>query len=150
MGQKILHGQTLDICPACGGIWIDRKELGALLKPPGSAPTAMQLEELKKELEWSAGYDGTPHRPCPKCGERMPRHLFAALSGIAIDFCGKDGLWCDPGEFDRLVAFVEKGGLQLARLKHWEEALPGLAPAKDDTPLPRVMRVLNRAASLFT
>lgn len=149
MGQKILNGQTLDICAACGGIWIDREELGALLKPAGESISEKRLNELKKDLEWSSGYDGAPERMCPKCGGKMPRHLFAALSGIAIDYCGKDGIWCDPGELDRLIEFLEKGGLQLARLKKWEEGIPLQIDPKGEANLPRVMRLVSRAAALF-
>ena len=149
MGQKILHGQTLDICAACGGIWIDRDEMGPLLKTPAEFPSAEALAALKKDLEWSASYDGAPSRLCPKCEKRMARHLFAALSGIALDYCSADGIWCDPAELDRLAEFIDKGGLQLARLTRWEEAIPINTSPKSDPQFPRVMKVLHHAASLF-
>lgn len=148
MGQKILNGQTLDICTACGATWIDQHELGALLKSPKDPVPAEQIEALKQDLAWSSSHDATPSRMCPKCGNAMPRHLFAALSGIALDFCARDGIWCDPGELDRLVEFLERGGLQLARLKKWEDAIPVQQKSKE--PLPRVMQLLNRAAALFS
>lgn len=151
MGHKILRGQLLDICAACGGIWLDRSDLGGLLTAPKAGTDAAGLKMLQKDLEWSVTYDGAPARPCPHCGKSMARHLFAALSGIAVDCCPAHGIWCDPGEFERLADFVERGGLQLARLQSWEEALP---EAKDagkkqgaGSALGRVLSVVSGAAA---
>lgn len=152
MGQKILRGQLLDICAACGGLWLDRSDLGALLATPRAAANAEALHALQKDLEWSVSYDGAPARPCPHCGKNMLRHLFAALSGIAVDCCAAHGIWCDPGEFERLADFVERGGFQLARLQSWEEALPAAKDAGKKqgvgSALSRVLSVVSGAAAL--
>lgn len=152
MGQKILRGQLLDICAACGGLWLDRSDLAPLLTAPSAPASAQALATLQSDLEWSASYDGAPQRSCPTCGKAMGRHLFAALSGIAVDCCPAHGVWCDPGEFDRLADFVERGGLQLARLKNWEEALPpakgGKQKGESAGALGRVLSIVSGAAAL--
>jgi DNA phosphorothioation-dependent restriction protein DptG len=44
----------------------------------------------------------------------MSRRNFARRSGILIDVCEAHGVWFDKGERDRLIEFVELGGVLLS------------------------------------
>jgi Zn-finger nucleic acid-binding protein len=45
----------------------------------------------------------------------MTRRNFGGNSGVIIDVCRSHGVWFDRGELPRVLAFVEAGGLELAR-----------------------------------
>jgi len=61
---------------------------------------------------------------CPVCLNMMNRTNFARISGVIIDSCRDHGIWFDPGEVEKIMDFVARGGLQKAkavemeRLKH--------------------------------
>lgn len=55
------------------------------------------------------------YRPCAACGEMMNRINFAGSSGVVLDACRPHGVWFDPEELARIVAFVRDGGLDAAR-----------------------------------
>jgi Zn-finger nucleic acid-binding protein len=52
----------------------------------------------------------------------MNRINFAHSSGVILDICKKDGVWLDRGELQRVVGFVEQGGLARSR-EHEREQL---------------------------
>lgn len=66
---------------------------------------------------------------CPVCLKMMNRQNFARISGVIIDLCRDHGIWFDPGEVEKIMDFISKGGLQKAksvemeRLKHEGEMI---------------------------
>jgi Zn-finger nucleic acid-binding protein len=50
----------------------------------------------------------------------MNRKNFGQTSGVIVDVCQKHGIWFDPGELPRVLAFVETGGLERARRRDEE------------------------------
>jgi len=57
------------------------------------------------------------YRPCPVCGELMNRFNFADCSGVILDLCKPHGVWFDPDELRRIVAFIRGGGMDVARAR---------------------------------
>jgi Zn-finger nucleic acid-binding protein len=51
----------------------------------------------------------------------MLRKNFGQSSGIIVDVCRSHGIWFDSGELPRVLAFVEAGGLELAREREAEQ-----------------------------
>ncbi|MDP1831367.1 MAG: zf-TFIIB domain-containing protein [Geothrix sp.] len=107
-------------CRACGGLWLDRavfEQLGTsrerqgavlgALPSPAEPPVAL-LEPVR-------------YRPCPACAQRMNRVNYARRSGVVLDVCKAHGLWFDPDELRRVLAFVAGGGLDRAREREIEE-----------------------------
>ena len=45
----------------------------------------------------------------------MNRRNFAGVSGVIIDVCREDGVWLDNQELNRIVQFLETGGMDKAR-----------------------------------
>jgi Zn-finger nucleic acid-binding protein len=45
----------------------------------------------------------------------MNRRNFGGTSGVIVDVCARHGLWFDRGELPRVLAFVERGGLERER-----------------------------------
>jgi len=109
---------TLAGCARCGGIWADPvsfKEIcsereaeaaylgdGSLLPPP---PTSDPMSSP------------VVYRPCAVCSDLMNRFNFADCSGVILDVCKPHGVWFDPDELRRIVAFIQGGGLDVARAR---------------------------------
>ena len=75
---------------------------------------------------------------CPVCLNMMNRTNFARISGVIIDSCRGHGIWFDPGEMEKIMDFISRGGLQkskaldIDRLKD-EERLVRLRNAQSGT-----------------
>lgn len=52
---------------------------------------------------------------CPVCRQVMNRQNFARVSGVIIDLCRDHGIWFDPGEMEKIMDFLARGGLRKAR-----------------------------------
>lgn len=60
--------------------------------------------------------NGVFYRACPECRRPMSRRQFAQGAKVVLDHCREHGLWLDAGEWQRVVAYLRKGGLQLKEL----------------------------------
>jgi Zn-finger nucleic acid-binding protein len=82
------------------------------------------------------------YRPCPKCKDLMNRFNFAGCSGVILDACKPHGVWFDADELRRIVAFIQGGGLDVARdleKRNLEEERRRLQRAAEDA-RPTTMR----------
>jgi Zn-finger nucleic acid-binding protein len=71
----------------------------------------------------------------------MNRTNFAKSSGVVLDVCKNHGVWLDRGELQRVLQFVDRGGLAPARAREQQQlveerrrleslkSFPGHAPA---------------------
>jgi Zn-finger nucleic acid-binding protein len=100
---------TIDVCPACGGAYLDHDELSLLV------PDAKVAAHFQRLLT------GEPvgEALCAGCGGLM-RLRFGA--DVEVDVCEKcHGVWLDRGELERLAALHardlpdETRGMKLAR-----------------------------------
>ncbi|HEV8323137.1 MAG TPA: zf-TFIIB domain-containing protein [Myxococcota bacterium] len=108
-------GVEVDLCPRCGGLWLDKGEIEKL---QGAVPA--QLVTLKKALTGDPKAAATPSElttACPACPGQLKE---VVLGPIKVDFCGQcGGLWLDRGELDAGLAAARGQGdvaalLQLA------------------------------------
>lgn len=102
-----LDGVEADWCAACGGVWLDKGELG-LLCAGGPAEADKLLSGLKPSK--SAGpakpssAAGHPPRKCPICSARMTVVAAEWDGTVHLDECPKrDGIWFDRGELERTL-----------------------------------------------
>jgi len=104
---------ALDECQKCGGMWADvatfekicadREQQSAVLGFIGKREIAS--EPLSK----------ISYVPCPKCKQLMNRSNFAHASGVIIDTCKEHGVWFDADELPKIIEFIQKGGMEIAR-----------------------------------
>ncbi len=120
--QKIFHGEEYDICPQCGGVWLDRDEF----KRATRESDVYRDEEIKGEYIKSPPKDPLVYIPCVRCGKLMIRKNFARISGVLIDECSRHGVWLDPGELKKIRQFIADGGLEQSQNKEIEEIHSGL------------------------
>ena len=92
LAAKDHKGVTVDECPKCGGIFLDKNEIKKLTGDKG----------LNKHLRDEVGYDVDSQLLCPSCGGLMD---LEHVHGVDVEVCLTCyGLWLDKGELDALVA----------------------------------------------
>jgi Zn-finger nucleic acid-binding protein len=109
-----LGATTVRECAAGGGLWVDPSTLQKL------SDAREEHAGVTSALAAHAPTSATPpdtvrYIPCPQCAKLMNRVNFARSSGVVMDVCKAHGVWLDRGELQRVVGFVEQGGLSAAR-----------------------------------
>ncbi len=107
-----LDSQLLDTCVQCRGIFVDNDLLERLL-----------AERRYRDPPTSGSWHTGPPQPtktdayirCPDCDRQMLRRNYARKSGVVVDVCLPHGVWFDAAELERVIAFVQSGGLDQAR-----------------------------------
>ena len=51
----------------------------------------------------------------------MNRNNFAKASGVIVDICKQHGVWFDADELPKIVDFIQKGGMEIARQREKNE-----------------------------
>jgi Zn-finger nucleic acid-binding protein len=101
-------------CSACGGLWMDPDVLQKLCDAHEEhAGVASMLESRVPASR--AAQDTIRYIPCPQCAKLMNRVNFAHSSGVVMDVCKTHGVWLDRGELQRVMTFVDHGGLAASR-----------------------------------
>jgi Zn-finger nucleic acid-binding protein len=124
-------GETLDVCPRCEGLWLDKSEFEKLTSERSAVlDDSIPYGFKKGPLETRMAYI-----PCPRCAKLMVRRNFRTISGVIIDWCGDHGAWFDAGELRQIRSFVANGGLDRSQdreIAHSQEAIGALqAKVKD-------------------
>ncbi len=104
----VVDGTEVDRCPACGGVWFDKGELGAALRT-----ATRQLEPLVGEGSAPVRPGGPgpalandPDRvrgPCPRDRRELLAVESARCPELTVDQCSIcGGIWLDGGELASL------------------------------------------------
>lgn len=101
---------ALHDCEGCGGQFVEHVLLRELLEQREVYGLAAPSRSAANPLDQPVRY-----RPCPVCQVLMHRRNFGRTSGVIVDVCTQHGIWFDPGELPRVLAFVADGGLVRAR-----------------------------------
>lgn len=115
LGLLQIGGINLRECEKCDGVWADvttfegicanSEKQSAVL---GFIGTRTSNAEMLTKINYVR---------CPDCGEMMNRNNFARSSGVIVDICKKHGVWFDVDELSKIVDFIQKGGMEIAREK---------------------------------
>lgn len=101
-------------CSACGGLWMDPDTLQKLCDAHEEHAGVVSSLESRVPAN-PAPQDTIRYIPCPQCAKLMNRVNFAHSSGVVMDVCKSHGVWLDRGELQRVMSFVDHGGLAAAR-----------------------------------
>lgn len=105
-------------CVACVGLWAPTATFEAICQDTETRSQAVTLMGLAKRgrrrFELTAD-EQVRYIPCPVCKRLMNRRNFGGISGVIVDLCRDDGVWLDNQELNRIVQFIEAGGLDKAR-----------------------------------
>jgi Zn-finger nucleic acid-binding protein len=80
-----------ELCQRCGAAFVETATFLEMLR---HERPMLGVEEL---MEFN---DGTPRRPCPRCGAQM---AIVWLELLQLDECPDHGVWFDPGELKRAL-----------------------------------------------
>jgi Zn-finger nucleic acid-binding protein len=106
-------------CAECGGLWVEPETLQALCAQHELSETV--ISALAGHVPRSAAPpDTVRYIPCPACAKLMNRVNFAHSSGVITDVCRSHGVWLDRGELQRVIGFVDGGGLAVQRAREKE------------------------------
>jgi len=109
-------------CAQCGGLWLDPESLQALANAREESAGVVSALAARMPLN-AVAPDVVRYIPCPRCDKLMNRSNFARSSGVILDVCKAHGVWLDRGELQRVLGFVESGGLTVARAREREELI---------------------------
>ena len=109
-----LGATTARECSACGGLFLDPESLQTLCN--GREEHSAVVSALAARVPASSvQLDVVRYVPCPRCTKLMNRVNFSKSSGVIMDVCKTDGVWLDRGELQRVLGFVDAGGLTVSR-----------------------------------
>lgn len=112
---EVIAGITLDLCPQCGGCWLDDGETQSLVRR-FSQLSAIPYLDLRTVFHHPRPPHPNAQRRCPRCNVIMDNINYAYNSNILVDRCPQcHGLWTDAGELPAMVQYV-KGNPKLDRL----------------------------------
>jgi Zn-finger nucleic acid-binding protein len=122
-------------CAECGGLWLDAQSLQRLVDQ--REQHASIIGELSRHVPATRTPETIRYVPCPRCTKLMNRVNFAHSSGVILDVCKSDGVWLDRGELQRVLGFVDAGGLTAQRARELEQLVEEqrrLRALKDSSP----------------
>jgi Zn-finger nucleic acid-binding protein len=101
-------------CNDCGSTWIDADAFTQMCvdRQLRGAVAAMVNPARGGEV---ARTTRVRYLPCPVCRKTMNRQNFGRRSGVIIDVCKGHGVWFEHGELQRVMSFIDRGGLEQAR-----------------------------------
>ena len=100
-------------CERCDGLWADVETFEHFCQR-GEEQSAVLgfMDERPRHAESPAAIS---YVPCPDCSQLMNRSNFAKASGVILDTCRRHGIWFDADELPKIIAFIQKGGMEFAR-----------------------------------
>ncbi len=105
------------MCPTCQGALFPVGGLEGTLDKLRQGVESASLADVLNEFRTRAGGvmpAAVRYKSCPRCRGTMTRRNYAGVSGVIVDFCGRDGTWVDQAAFSQLAEFITKGGDLLA------------------------------------
>jgi Zn-finger nucleic acid-binding protein len=110
-------------CADCGGVWMPEEAFDEIIRRKDAARAAQEYEGAPPRRSNFRSPPGAEIRylPCPICENPMNRRNFGRRSGVIIDSCRDHGVWLDNQELNRIIRFVEAGGLEQTRAEEAED-----------------------------
>jgi Zn-finger nucleic acid-binding protein len=114
---RILEQIEIHECGGCAGLWVTAVDFETIVSSREAMGMTMRgLTALHHKTKFEMDPEQTvKYIPCPKCRNLMNRRNFAGISGVIIDTCAKCGVWLDNQELNRIIQFIESGGMDRAR-----------------------------------
>jgi uncharacterized protein len=96
------EGLEVDLCPSCGGLWLDRGEITRAARLPEAELT--RLRTLVSQANPAAPLDSENSVPCPACLGMLAEFT---LGSVRVDCCSAcHGIFLDRGELEEALVAV--------------------------------------------
>ena len=138
-------------CAECGSLWMDGETFERMCGDREQQAGIRSYVFALTRPDRAAEPGGVRYRRCPRCTRIMNRTNFARRSGVILDICGEHGVWLDHGELGRLTAFIDAGGMAVARERDREQERleEGLRRTRAIEPTPLQAEASRRARTAF-
>jgi len=150
LGDRTLDKIRVHECGACAGLWMSAgtfEEICRSQETQAMATRGLGLKRRATKFELT-DTEQVKYIPCPTCKNLMNRHNFASVSGVVIDTC-KCGVWLDNQELNRIVQFIQSGGLSRARDLEQRDRAHTDRMRKMSAPPPMLMPMSGSSGSSF-
>ena len=102
LDRATFQGLEVDLCPKCGGLWLDRGEITHAAQLPEK-----ELSRLRDLLRGASGPPPVPTEnkaPCPACEGNLSEVL---LGTVHVDYCATcHGIFLARGELQQAIDAV--------------------------------------------
>jgi Zn-finger nucleic acid-binding protein len=102
LDRATFEGLEVDLCPRCGGLWLDRGEITRAARLP-----EIELTRLRSLLTDVGGPPPLPTDsvvPCPACNGKLAE---VVLGSVHVDYCEScHGIFLDRGELEEALVAV--------------------------------------------
>jgi Zn-finger nucleic acid-binding protein len=119
----------INLCDACGGVWLDHKELQEIAERRLEKIDHAILDSFEHATGvTAAGSERDRQRglKCPVCRATLSVVNYGYSSGILVDHCPADcGVFLDKGELEAAQAWTELGDEKKATMDKYYGALAG-------------------------
>lgn len=123
LDRATFEGLEVDLCPRCGGLWLDRGEITRAARLPET-----ELSRLRSLLTDVGGPPPLPTEssvPCPACDGNLAE---VVLGSVHVDYCAKcHGIFLDRGELEEALIAVRSRD-KAASLQQMVAAAASMAP----------------------
>ena len=115
LDRLLIDNIELNECGRCDGMWAGVETFEGICSK--NEEQSAVLNFVTKKVATHEPPAKISYVPCPDCKQLMNRSNFARASGVIIDICKHHGVWFDAGELPRIIQFIQRGGMQVAREK---------------------------------
>ena len=116
LGIRFVGSSDVVECTRCGGLWLDPARFERICLEAERSPK-VTFRVTSTPSEGDPPTDRSVYIACVRCGELMLHRQFRRAdrsSGVVLDFCKEHGVWLDPHELEKIVAFVQRAGHEFA------------------------------------
>ncbi|GIV20784.1 MAG: hypothetical protein KatS3mg023_2535 [Armatimonadota bacterium] len=100
MQAQRYYGVTVDICPACAGVWFDESELRLLMEIDPLILLSLDDRALP-DVQYTP--EETVNRRCPRCAVLLQPYRYLYDSPVELDRCGQcHGIWVEDSELHKM------------------------------------------------
>ncbi|MCX5714443.1 MAG: zf-TFIIB domain-containing protein [Candidatus Omnitrophica bacterium] len=110
------NGTRISECFTCGGTWVNRAEEKQVLNMKPIVFTQDDFLNFRRTYRPLLHNEKVRYFKCPCCANLMYRKQFMHGSGIVVDNCSLHGTFFDKGKLQKAMEFIEKGGVEYARI----------------------------------
>jgi len=114
-----IGGTSFRECERCGGLWSSVETFESVCADREKQSAVLGFS--RQRVSAAAPPVKISYVPCPDCKQLMNRSNFARASGVIIDVCKNHGVWFDSEELPRIIEFIQKGGMEIARQRERNE-----------------------------
>ncbi|MCS6829567.1 MAG: zf-TFIIB domain-containing protein [Armatimonadota bacterium] len=100
MQPQRYYGVTVDVCPACAGVWFDEAEIRMLKQVD---PLVLLTIEERAYPDVKYNPEETVNRRCPRCAILLRPFFYLYDSPVELDRCEQcHGIWIEDGELHKM------------------------------------------------